>query len=90
MAEKILFTAALGRVVPIDQALASGLGARQLLLRAGEELELDPTDGRVVRMVADGDIVAMKPPAEVAPPLPPAPPSPAASSPPDDTAKKAR
>jgi hypothetical protein len=67
MAEKIRVTAAEGRMVPIDRSIATAAGNAQLYLRAGEELEVDPSHQSIVRQMRSGDLVVLVPTAPSSP-----------------------
>lgn len=59
---KTKYFAAPGRQLPIEADLATAPGGGLLLLSdaaaGGEPVLLDPSDGRVIRMIAAGDLVA--------------------------------
>lgn len=71
--DKIKYFAAPGRQLPIEQDLATAPGGGLLMLgdadAGGNPVLLDPTDGRVIRMIAAGDIV----PADLGEPVIPPP-----------------
>lgn len=54
---RIKVTAGPGRTVPVPTSVATAPGAAMLLLREGEEIEVDDTDTHVQRTLMDGDFV---------------------------------
>lgn len=54
---KIKVTAGPGRTVPVPTSVATAPGAAMLLLREGDELEVEETDTHVRRSLIDGDFV---------------------------------
>lgn len=76
---KIWVTAGEGRTTPIDPSIATAPGAQRLFLKPGDKLEVEGTDGRIVRQMRSGDLVQTSAPepehtsAELAPGVPSAP-----------------
>lgn len=57
MANTIRVTAGEGRTTPIDRGSASAAGNQQLVLRAPQVIEVDPTNPHIVRQLRSGDLV---------------------------------
>lgn len=58
---KIKVTAGEGRSTPLPRSLASGPGATLLILKHGDEVEVDERDAYVIRALDNGDLVRVTP-----------------------------
>lgn len=58
---KIKVTAGEGRLVPVHSSLATAPGATQLMLKPGDEIEVEESHPLVQRQLRNGDFVLAKP-----------------------------
>jgi hypothetical protein len=57
----IKVTAGKGRTVPVHSSIATAPGATLLLLREGDELDVEESDALVQRSLRNGDFVRVEP-----------------------------
>lgn len=57
----IKVTAGKGRTVPVHSSIATAPGATQLLLREGDELDVDDSNALIQRSLRNGDLVRIAP-----------------------------